>query len=431
MLDDRPLPSNIKLETDFLSGIFNYPDIYWKVCNLFKAEIFYDKLNRKIAQTIIVLNTLDVSLITNEHRTNIDIIVRINEMMSIYPTGEIETWFYVLYELYIRREYIKISENTILSAYNEKLDISNLINKSISDFNSVSSIKLDTSEITKDLIDKVLNELSLRIESFDSGTPNGVTCGLNDLDSILTGYKTGLHLIAGRPSMGKTAFAVFYARQAARLGRTVYYLTPEMSKVQIIDRMILGLSNVDGYKYQIGNLNNEELNKIGNSMKEIKNYKIYIDDNKFPSIQYIHGKSIDFKRKKIEILFIDYLNLMELPFEYRGDKNKGYGEITRQLKILSGILDIPIVLLSQLNRDSVKGSHRKPRLDDIRDSGEVEANIDTALFIHREDYYKDGDNPDFIVDLILAKHRNGNIGNVKVKCNMSKSDFVNYDKNYF
>lgn len=263
----------------------------------------------------------------------------------------------------------------------------------------------------------------------------GIPTGFRELDNKLAGFqKSDLIILAARPSMGKTSLALDIARQSAVKHQVpVGIFSLEMSSQQLVDRMLAAESRVDAWKLRTGRLSAaEEFNKIRDSLDTLSKAPIYIDDQPGNNILKMRSVSRRLKTEKgLGLIIVDYLQLM-MPTQTRSDNLvQQVSEISRSLKQLARELDVPVLALSQLNRNVETRPGGRPRLSDLRDSGSLEQDSDVVMFIHREDKYKeDSDRPN-IAEILIEKHRNGPTGKVELYFDEKKASFLSLEKSEF
>lgn len=254
-----------------------------------------------------------------------------------------------------------------------------------------------------------------RKELSDKGVCSGISTGLKDLDKIINGWQNSeLVVIASRPAMGKTAMCLHFAKAAAKQNKSVTLFSLEMSKVSLADRLILSKTNISPEKYRAGKLSKEETNEIEKAIGKLCQYPIYIDDNPCVSMSYIRSKSRLLKsQNRCDIVMIDYLQLANEAKDKTRNREQEIAQMSREAKIIAKELNVPVILLSQLNRSVESRADKKPLLSDLRESGAIEQDADMVMFIHRPEYYginvKDMQGNDLTNygELIIAKNRNG------------------------
>lgn len=259
----------------------------------------------------------------------------------------------------------------------------------------------------------------------------GIPSGFKEIDNKLSGFqKSDLIILAARPSMGKTSLALDIARQTATLHQTpVAIFSLEMSSQQLVDRMLAAEARVDAWRLRTGKLSAEdEFAKIRDSLDRLSKAPIYIDDQPGANILKIRSVARRIKHEKgLGLIIIDYLQLMT-PTNTRTDNLvQQISEISRSLKQLARELDVPVLTLSQLNRN-VETRGGKPRLSDLRDSGSIEQDADVVMFIHREDKYKEDSDKPNVAEILIEKHRNGPTGKVELYFDADKASFLPMEK---
>ena len=261
----------------------------------------------------------------------------------------------------------------------------------------------------------------------------GVPSGFTELDYRTAGFHgSELILIAARPAMGKTAFALNIATNAALKGNTpVAIFSLEMSKEQLVNRILCSESMVDSNKVRTGKLDEEDWTKLAGTIGPLSEAEIYIDDTPGINIMEIRAKCRKLKlEKNIGMVVIDYLQLIQGSGKRSGSREQEISEISRSLKILAKELNVPVIALSQLSRAAEQRPDHRPMLSDLRESGAIEQDADIVMFLYRDDYYnKDSEKKD-IAEVIIAKHRGGSTGTVELLWLGSYTKFVNFEKRF-
>jgi replicative DNA helicase len=282
---------------------------------------------------------------------------------------------------------------------------------------------------------EMIEETWTRIEklSENTGELRGVPSGFKDLDNKLSGFqKSDLIILAARPSVGKTSLALDFARNAAvKSGIPVAIFSLEMSKEQLVDRMLSAQSQVDGWKLRTSRLSlDEEFARLQQGMHELMKAPIYVDDKAANSILNMRSTLRRLNSDKpIGLIIVDYLQLMGTAKSYDNMVNQ-VTEISRSLKALAKEFNAPVIALSQLSR-AVESRGGRPRLSDLRDSGSIEQDADVVMFIHREDKYGENSEKKNIVEILIEKHRNGPTGIVELFFDDKKTSFLSVEKSEF
>lgn len=274
-----------------------------------------------------------------------------------------------------------------------------------------------------DLYDK-LNELS----QSDSAVP-GIPSGFHDLDHALTGLnKSDLILVAARPGMGKTAFALNIALNAAKaVTKDVVVFQLEMSKDQLASRFLASESLIEAQKLKTGNLGDEDWLRIARASNVLAKTRIYVDDNPAITVAEIKAKCRRLG-EGLGLIVIDYLQLMQSGGRRTENRVQEVSEISRSLKIMAKELNVPVVCLSQLSRAAEQRADKRPMLSDLRESGAIEQDADIVLFIYRDDYYNDESDEKNVAEVIIAKNRHGSTGTVHLQWIGQYTTFSNQDK---
>ena len=269
------------------------------------------------------------------------------------------------------------------------------------------------------------------------GKCTGIDTGLLQLNKLTGGWQPSkLIILAARPSMGKTAIMLHFSIRAARSGIPVCIYNLETSNTELINRMILACSNIDACRYKSGFMSHEDWNEFEKAKRELTGLPIYIDDcSSSVSMQYIRNHSRQMQKKgKCGIVFVDYLQLAEMRLEERNrTREQEVAQASRQAKIIAKELNVPFILLSQLSRDVEKrGGTRRPMLSDLRESGAIEQDADLVMFIYRAAYYgmkedAAGNSLAGIGELIMAKNRDGGVGEVPFSHNPSMTKIFDFD----
>ena len=332
----------------------------------------------------------------------------------------------------LRRRLIKASQDIVGLGYDETKSIQELVEEAEAQLFNVSQqqVKQDISSL-----EDVLAESFERLDELhkDKGKIRGVPTGLKDLDNILAGLqRSDLIILAARPSMGKTALALNMAHNiAAKSELPVLIFSIEMSKEQLVDRLLAMESGVDAWNIRTGNLSDVDFEKIGQAMGSLSEAPIYIDDSSGLTVSDLRTKARrEQHQRQLGAIFIDYLQLMSGGNRYNSDFNRvqEMSEISRGLKAIARELNVPVIALSQLNRSVEARSPQIPQLADLRESGSIEQDADVVAFIYREDYYNPDTNRKNISDILVKKHRNGPTGNVELYFDKEHQKFKNLDK---
>lgn len=440
-------PQSSEVETFVLGTILIDSNAMDKVAKEFTSNLFFVDQNRIIAESIldlyklnkpIDLLTLVGQLKTNENLEKAGGVVYISNLTTkVLGVSNLEFHIKILQEEALRRSLIQIGQETIKKSFDSSEDVFDVFAETQAKMDNALK-KVINYEIQNvgDIHDEIIRE-SYKIH--DSGQKSGVPTGLNLVDNLTNGWqKTDLIIIAGRPSMGKTATAIsmaIYPSVIEKRGIAIFSL--EMSSQQLVSRMQSSFSEINVGKIVKKQLTFDEIAKIDSSSKPLKDAPIYIDDTPNISLLELKGKARKLvKEKGVELIIIDYLQLMRSGYKTQS-REQEIAEISRGLKTLAKELNIPVIALSQLSRGvEQRGGDKKPMLSDLRESGQIEQDADMVAFCYRPEYYKideyelDGVTFDSrgLFLLIIAKNRNGELGEIPLRFLHSQTKLVNYNE---
>jgi replicative DNA helicase len=440
-------PQALELEEAVLGAIMIEKDAYSIIADILKADCFYKIAHQKIYQAIVTLSVnmepVDMHTVTEQLRKS----GTIDEIGGPYyitlltakvsSAAHLEYHSRIIVQKYLARELIRISTEIQTKAYDDKSDVDDLMQEAEGMLFEVSqrNLKKDVTQIDP-VIGEAIKRMGLAAEKQGA---SGVPTGFHDLDKITSGWqRSDLIIIAARPAMGKTAFILSMAKNmGVDHNRPTAVFSLEMSNVQLVNRLIMNVCELEGEKIKNGQLNPEEWNKLHKDVKNLLGAPIYIDDTPSLSVFELRSKARRLVREhNVECLIIDYLQLMNASGMSFGSREQEVSIISRSLKGLAKELDIPIIALSQLNR-GVEGrtgiEGKRPQLSDLRESGAIEQDADMVCFIHRPEYYKitedaAGNSLIGIAEIIIAKHRNGATGDVALKFKGAYAKFANKDE---
>ena len=285
-------------------------------------------------------------------------------------------------------------------------------------------------------LESILTDSFDRIEelSKNKGSLRGVRTGYRDLDNMTAGLqKSDLIILAARPAMGKTTLVTNLAYNVATIEKSpVLFFSLEMSKEQLVDRMLADASGVDSWNIRTGNLSDEDFAKLSEAMGEMAEAPIYIDDTPGLSVLEMRTKARRIAHENpLGLIIVDYLQLMQANGNHNGNRVQEVSEISRGLKLIARELNVPLIALSQLSRSVESRTPPIPQRADLRESGSIEQDADIVSFIYRPGYYEP-DNPEVqnITDLIIAKHRNGPVGKVQLYFHPERLRFMSLDRKH-
>lgn len=427
-------PQATDLEEAVLGAMMLEKDAVSAVIDILSPAVFYKDSHKKIMGAIASLfaksEPVDILTVTNELKSTGELEMvggpyYITMLTSrIASTANVEYHARIILQKHIQRELIRISSDIIKDAFEDTTDVFDLLDKAERNLFSVSESNLRRSfEDMPSLIKQAI----LDIESAKDADEHmrGVPSGYVDLDRITSGWqKSDLIILAARPSMGKTAFALNMARNVAvEFNKPVAFFSLEMSAVQLVTRLISSETELKSDKLKRGDLESYEWQQLTDKVSNLVEAKMFIDDTPALSIFELRAKCRRLKQQHdIQMIFIDYLQLMSGGNDNKGNREQEISQISRSLKALAKELNVPVLALSQLSRavETRPGQAKRPILSDLRESGAIEQDADLVLFIYRAEYYKidvfeDGSPTQGVSEIIIAKHRNGAVGDVKLR----------------
>lgn len=424
-------PQALDLEEAVLGALMLERNALNAVVEFLKPEHFYVEAHREIYQSIIQLfkssEPVDMRTVVNQLRKDgkIDLIggaYYIAELTAkVSSAANIEYHARVIIEMAIKRELIQIASQIHHNAYEDTTDVFELLDKTEQSIFEISDSNLRKNyDNMRNLMARAIQELQVLKEHKDGLT--GVPSGFTELDRMTSGWqKSDLVIIAARPGMGKTAFVVSALRNAAvdfKIPVAIFSL--EMASVQLVNRMISAEAELEGEKIKKGNLADHEWKQLVHKTTKLTTAPIFIDDTPALSILELRAKCRRLKAEHgVQLIVIDYLQLMK--GEQGGNREQEIASISRALKGIAKELSVPVLALSQLSRGvETRGGDKRPQLSDLRESGSIEQDADIVMFLYRPEYYKitvdeDGMPTQGTGEVIIAKHRNGSTGNVKLK----------------
>lgn len=441
-------PRDIELEEVVLGACMLEKDAYMNVCDILVPDSFYDPVNRKIFEAISNLSLnqrpIDMMTVTEQLRREgtLDEVggpVHITELTArVYSAANVEFHARIIAQKYLARRLITFAATIEGKAFDESNDVDDLLQEAEGQLFDISRTQLKR-EVTQ--IDPVINQALEQIQNAansESGL-SGLQTGYTDLDRMTSGWQNSdLIIIAARPAMGKTAFALSMAKNmAVDFNIPVAVFTLEMANVQLVKRLISNVASLEGEKIKSGNLSAEEWDRLNSRLRNVYSAPLYLDETPGLSITELRTKARRLVREKgVKMIMIDYLQLMNATGMKLGSREQEVSTISRSLKALAKELDIPIIALSQLNRSTESREDKRPVLSDLRESGAIEQDADIVCFIHRPEYYtratEDGEGNDIrgLAQLIVAKHRSGAVGDVKLRFISKFAKFENWDEGY-
>lgn len=438
-------PQAIELEEAVLGALMLEKEALSQVIDILKPEAFYVEKNQHVFRAVQRLfeqsKPVDLLTVTQELR-QLGLLEKIGGAFYIAEltnrvasAANIEFHARVLLEKYILRELVRISSDITKQAFEETTDVFELLDKAETDLFAVAEQNIrKNSESMSTLMSKAIKEIEAigQQEEGLSGVPSGFTM----LDRITNGWQRGtLNIIAARPAMGKTAFVLSLARNAAvDFKKGIAFFSLEMGALELVNRLISGEAEIEAEKIKKGKLESHEWQQLNTKVGRLSQAPFFIDDTPQLSLFELRAKCRRLKAQHdIQMIIIDYLQLMSGGNENQGgNREQVIASISRGLKALAKELSVPVIALSQLSRAvETRGGDKKPQLSDLRESGSIEQDADMVMFIYRSDYYGlENDHGPGVSSIIIAKHRNGQTGEVNLRFVNKYAKFVNLETDY-
>jgi replicative DNA helicase len=439
---DKLPPQNIDAERSLLGSLLIDKESINKVADILHPEDFYSRPHQLIFDAVFELfekrEPIDILSLSNKLRDmkcleDVGGISYLTSLASMVPTSaHVAAYAKIIQRKKMLRDLIAAAHHMIGLGYREDDEVENLLDEAEKKLFAVSQRSMSKTFLR---LGTTLDEAMDRIINQTDGTLRGLKTNYSSLDNKLGGLqKSDLIVLAARPSVGKTAFAINLALNVAKSNIPVGIFSMEMSTDQIVDRLISAQSGVSLWKLRTGKLGND-LQRTTQACEELKSMPVFIDDSPSPNILQMRAmaRRLQAEHKDLGLLVVDYLQLMTSRRNYDSAVQQ-VTEISRGLKGLAKELNIPIIAISQLSRAVEQREGHKPRLSDLRDSGSIEQDADLVMFIHREDKIKDRDRLDESeknkASLIIAKHRNGPTGEIDFRIDPESLIFREEDRVY-
>ncbi|MCH5216572.1 MAG: replicative DNA helicase [Muribaculaceae bacterium] len=442
-------PQDLEVENAVLGALMLEKDAFVTVCDLLKPDSFYDSRNQKIYAAILALGAsqrpIDILTVTDKLRADgtleeVGGALRISELTgNVASAAHIEYHAKIVAQKYLARELIKFGSETMRDSFDDSNDIEDVLQEAEGKLFEISqrNVKKDVLPIGNVVTNAIKQiEIAGKRESGLSGIPTG----FHDLDKITSGWQpSDLVIIAARPAMGKTAFVLSMAKNMAlNYNIPTAVFTLEMSNIQLANRLICNVCEIDGKTIKSGHLSQHEWSQLNKRVIHLFDAPLYVDETANLSILEFRTKARRLVREhNVKIIIIDYLQLMNASGMKFGSREQEVSMISRSLKQLAKELNIPIIALSQLNRSvENRTDGKRPQLSDLRESGAIEQDADIVCFIHRPEYYnrsgQDAEGNDIrgLAEFIIAKHRSGSVDDVKMRFRAQYARFENWQDNF-
>lgn len=436
-------PQNIDAEMSLLGAVLIDEEVLADISDHVKPADFYDKRHHVVFAGMMRLferhKPVDLLTLTDELKKKDQLesvggSAYLTELTNYVPTAaHAESYAEIVAQKAVRRRLIKASSEISEMGFDEETTTQELLERAEAELFSVSDQSLKQDLVS---IETILTDSFDRIEELhrNKGALRGIRTGYRDLDEKTAGLqRSDLIILAARPAMGKTTFVTNLAYNVATIAKLpVLFFSLEMSKEQLVDRMLADASGVNSWNIRTGNLSDDDFAKLSEAMGEMAEAPIYIDDTPGLSVLEMRTKARRIAHDQpLGLVVVDYLQLMQSNGNHNGNRVQEVSEISRGLKLIARELNVPLIALSQLSRTVETRTPPIPQLSDLRESGSIEQDADIVSFIYRPGYYEP-DNPEVenITELIIAKHRNGPVGRIQLYFHPERLRFMSIDKRH-
>ncbi|MBT3646724.1 MAG: replicative DNA helicase [Flavobacteriales bacterium] len=441
-------PQAVDLEEAVLGALMLDKEALTDVIDILKKQSFYKEDHQIIFDAIVDLfqrsEPIDILTVTQElkKRGELDVVggaFYIAQLTNrVASSANVEFHARIIAQKHIQRELIKISSDTIKQAYDESVDVFDLLDSAEAGLFEVAegNIRRSYEDMTK-LLSKAVKHIE---EISKNDGTSGIPSGFTNLDRVTGGFQpSDMVVLAARPGMGKTAFVLSLARNAAvDYKKPIALFSLEMSSLQLANRLIASETEISAEKLKKGTLEPYEWEQLRARIGKLTVAPIYINDTPGLSVFELRAQCRRLKAEKdIQMVIIDYLQLMTASGDGKGNREQEISTISRAIKGIAKELNVPIIALSQLSRAvETRGGDKKPMLSDLRESGAIEQDADMVMFIYRPEYYsidvdEEGNSTSGMAELIIAKHRNGSTEDVKIRFQNHLARFVNWENDNF
>lgn len=442
ILEGRIPPQNLEAEQAVLGAILLETEALITAMERIRAEDFYSVAHQRIFEAMTDLNddnqpldlvTLTARLQDKSQLEEIGGVTYLAKLANAVPTAaNVEYYAQIVEEKSMIRRLIRTATQIVSNGFAAEEDVGSLINDAEQRIMEISNRRSSSGFIS---IRDVLMEVFDRVEFLynHKGGTTGIPSGFRDLDKMTAGFqRSDLIIVAARPSVGKTAFALNIAQNVAvRAGETVAIFSLEMSAAQLVQRMVCAESNVDAGRMRTGYLEGDDWEKLTMAIGALSEAEVYIDDTPGITVADIRAKCRRLKKEKgLGMILIDYLQLIQGRGKAGENRQQEVSEISRTLKQIARELEVPVIALSQLSRGVEQRQDKRPMMSDLRESGSIEQDADIVAFLYRDDYYNQETEKKNIIEIIIAKQRNGPVGTVELVFLKQFNKFVSLDRTH-
>ena len=442
-MDKRNMPYSLEAEQSVLGAAFLSKYALQKICDELESEDFYLDSHSKIFDALSELNAegkpIDITIVTNKLETNktlssvgnIEYLVEI--INSVPSASNVDYYINIVHEKAILRRLINVSNDIANESMIENGNVNDILESAEMKILNVAKTR-KSSEFHK--IQDVVFKAQENLEKLSNqrGEITGLPTGFYEIDKLTSGlHENEFIIIAARPAMGKTAFALNVATNIAKsTDKAVALFNLEMNAEQLVNRMFASVAQIEGSKLRTGRLDNNDWRKLSEGISQLADTHIYIDDTPGITIGEIRSKCrrLSTSKEGLGIVIIDYLQLISGSSKYAGNRQQEVSEISRSLKTMALELGVPVIALAQLSRAVEGRDDKRPIMSDLRESGSIEQDADIVAFLYRDDYYNKESAEKDIAEVIIAKQRGGSTGTVKLYWMGNYTKFVNIERRF-
>lgn len=440
----KNIPNDLDAEKSVIGSMFLSKYALDKACDILTKDHFYADVNAKIFSVLKDMAEkkipIDIMTVTSELKdrdflSQVGGVEKLTEILEFVPTAaNVDHYIKRVQDKYVLRKIIDVATNITTNAYDSSLEVDSILddaemkmlgigkNRRTSEFKTIQDVLFKAQE-------------NLEILAKNKGDVTGLPTGWVDIDKITTGlHANEFIIIAARPAMGKTAFALNLATNVAiNTDKTVALFNMEMGAEQLASRMLSSLGQIEGTKLSTGNLLNEDWKRINEAISQLSDAKMYMDDTPGITIGEIRSKCrrLANSEEGLGLVIIDYLQLISSSVNYGSNRQQEVSDISRALKMMAMELNVPVIALAQLSRAVDSREDKRPVMSDLRESGSIEQDADIVAFLYRDDYYhKESkiDDNNSISEFIIRKHRKGPTGTIELLFKRNTSTFVSYKR---
>ena len=440
--NERIPPHNIEAEQSVIGAVFLDPETFSTASELLMPEDFFRAGHQRIFSAMVQLadkgEPIDLVTVTSflHNRKELDEaggVSYLSDVAGSVPTAaNIGYYSKIVEEKAMLRRLIRTATDIVTSGFEREDEVDEVLNEAEKSILEVSSRQnAGAFKSIKDVLIEVYDDIEQL--HHQSGDITGIASGFRDLDRITSGFQPNdLIIVAARPSVGKTAFALNVAQNVAvNTDENVAIFSLEMGAEQLVSRMLCAEGNIDSQRLRSGQLQADDWSKLTMAMGSLSNAGIYIDDSPGIRVAEIRSKCRRLKQEHgLGMILIDYLQLIQGSANSKENRQQEVSEISRSLKALARELNVPLIALSQLSRGVESRQDKRPMMSDLRESGSIEQDADIVGFLYRDDYYDTESEKQNIIEIIISKQRNGPVGSVELAFVKEYNKFVDLDHRY-